>query len=172
MKRILWVITLLILPSFVYAQKSAFSEFKVNLLLTVDEDISSKISSFIKREFSSLSDVEIDETDPTWEIRIIAHKTRDTWKRVMGVVFSVVVVRVFDDDSLLEHVIPDRRLLVRIKILNLKKIFKNQSVYMGTEDDLKRICEDIVADFDSNQLEPIRKLRSRIMTNEEKINPK
>ena len=172
MKRILWVITLLILPSFAYTQQSDFPKFKVNLVLTADEDISAKISSFIKGEFRSLGDVKIDETAPKWEIHIIATKVRTTQKIVMGIVFSVVVVQVFDSDSLLEHVYPDRRLLVRIKILNLKKIFKNQSVYMGTEDDLKRICEDIVANFDSNQLEPIRKLRSRIMTNEEKINPK
>ena len=144
MKRILCVITLLILPSFAFAQDGEFPKFKVNVLVTTaEEDISSTINSFLRREFRSLNDVEIDEAEPFWELLIVAQKV---WAggAAVGVAFSIVIVEPFWSEELLLYVRPENKTYVEGRTSGLR-ILKNQYVQVGGEEHIKRICEEIVA---------------------------
>jgi hypothetical protein len=156
MKRIIFsVIVFFLAPTFAFAQD--YPKFKVDLSLTAVESISTKISSYIKRELRSLNDVEIDEENPSWVISIVAQPIK-VGQNSVGVAISTVIIESFESYGLNDFVIYELRDHFD-SVTSKFYILKNQYIQTGGEEHLKRMCEGIVADFDNDYLEPTRKFR-------------
>jgi hypothetical protein len=156
-KRIILVVLILITPSLLFAQIGYKPKLRVILSITADEEFHGLISSFLNRELRALHDVEIDEVDPQFEIFILARKITDTQKSVLGVIFSVVMFERFNNEALYDMYQPEKKVVADFLTSDLRK-FKGQYVHTGSQKDIRRICESIIADFDSYVLEPQRKI--------------
>ena len=77
-------------------------------------------------------------------------------QKLIGVAFSVMVAARFNNEWLFDIVPPAERSRVDYLTSGLHRL-STQYVNTGAVEDTKRICEGIIADFDSKELENARK---------------
>jgi len=150
---------------------------KVKLDINVEQSIQSETISYLSRELRSIKDVTIVEKGADWCLQVVARELYTVGGRKVGIVFSVNALRLFESDQILgifkALALYDERVVVRE--LNAKqaellysiastpvplcKVFSH-TVLSGGSEDLQSLCRRIVADFDANQLELVRKLLS------------
>lgn len=131
--------------------------FQVRVVVTCsDESIKNLIESYIKRELRKLSDVRVtNEKDARLAIHVVAIKSSQTGNIAMATMF-------------LERFQPIYEFMIREELLgDFEKLVKEFPVYVrptlrvgtGTREKLEEYCQDIVADYDINALEPDRRGR-------------
>ena len=161
-KKVLLVVLLLTTPSLLFAQDAPLT-LEVGLDITADENIKGSISSYIRRELRSLGDVTINDERPMYDLIMICKEVKSQGRQVMGVAISVVVGKRYYLDGLLEAEMEQRHKLV-IEYLANKKLYTIDDMYLltGADDEIKLLCQRIVADFDSEHLEYYRKLQKEL----------
>jgi len=132
---------------------------RVSVKVKADEGVAGRIESYVKRELRKLGDVIVTDSTPDWEILILAieMKTEDI---KLGVAMSIVILQHYRDNIAL-HVLEkekvDSNLIDYIKAdYRRLSMFKKQVLRFSTYDGLEETCEDIVANFDTEYLEPGR----------------
>ncbi|NIR52222.1 hypothetical protein GWO43_26880 [candidate division KSB1 bacterium] len=128
-------------------QSKSLTSLKVKLEISADQSIKNIVSSYITRELRSIPDVTIVESDYLRTISIIATEMEyQSGENSAGVAIAVVVLQPIDNSSF------DPKLREGLEPV----IFRDFRLYTGSSEDLKRICQTIIADFDRETLEPIR----------------
>jgi len=153
--------------------------FTINLLaqepfrvaVSVGEgSLESKINSYVRRELRDLGDlVIVDDVDgdPEYRISVVALETE-----LQGYVMSWIITEIlqpseFTTWTLLEGEEPDEYTLSRESAEQLYgqligyEFRLRHLLVKGPSDHLRGRCEELVAEFDSEILEPIRALRQR-----------
>lgn len=144
------------------SQHSAEHRFRVQVGVTADENIKGLITSYINRELRSLRDVEIVDKDPRWLLEVIAVEISTKGGYKSGVALSIVVLEKFDN-SYLKSLMREtyEKDLVVLLTSNLYAVL-NHWLRVGSHDDLRSICDGIVADFDTKHLEESRRSLRRL----------
>jgi len=130
-------VTLILIGSFLLALDAEPSDKKSKVILavvpTTETELVSQAKSYIGRELRSLRDVEILERDPGLVSTVISIFPFSL-KLSNGMTAGMGVSYVFEKDSVMSH-----------------------GVMTGGPNDLKVLCEKVIAYFDTYWLEPRRK---------------
>ena len=137
-------------------------KFSKKVKCDVKSDIGNEILSYLNRELRSLDGVIVVDNNPEALLSILAMRTRTRGGVETGVVFSVVIHSILSNDSFKFWLSNAFHLGdERVKDVQFAKdglyTFQFHSVYLGANDDVRSICQKIVADFDINYLDQDRK---------------
>ena len=151
------------------------SKFSTNVRLDIaaNDEIKNQVYSYISRELRSLGDVKVVENDPHWIIQIVAMQEKNRTGYDMGVAFSIVIIKptsvvkmllLFCENTL--EISPQE--LKEEKGIDLEKSFtiltdglsniRGHWLRVGATEDIQRICQGIVADFDIEHLKQEREM--------------
>lgn len=140
------------------SQEQPDPRFRVQVSVSADENIKGLITSYINRELRGLRDVEIVYKNPKWLLQVVALETSTKGGYKSGVALSIVVLEKFDNGLLKSRIHEtDQKDLVDSVTSNLYSV-PYHGLRVGSEDDLRSICDGIVADFDTKHLEEARRL--------------
>lgn len=144
------------------SQEQPDPRFRVQVSVSADENIKGLITSYINRELRGLRDVEIVYKNPRWLLQVVALEISTKGGYKSGVALSIVVLEQFDN-SYLKSLMREtyEKNLVDLVTSNLYSV-PNHWLRIGSEDDLRSICDGIVADFDTKHLEEARRLLRRL----------
>ena len=155
MKKAFFVIlTLLIIAPSVQAQDS--NPFRVSVVVSADGSTKSRVESFISRELRSLGDVVVTNDNPEWTFSIVVIEPKLENGRRVGIVLSTVILRRFNNTMTVYNTRDERKEFVSNITSNLYSL-PDHLLNMGT--DLREICSEIVADFDSDKLKDARETK-------------
>jgi len=156
---LLAAVLLLVSTSLAAAEEDRALRHRVKTAFTVDENIEGTVKSYINRELRSLKDVELVDTDPQWELRIVAMAIGPDDGDPVAVLFSVLVLDKFDNGifSMFLDALHKKTVDVLTDLTaNLYEV-SAQWLRIGSAEDTRSICNAIVADFDTQFLEEARK---------------
>ena len=103
-----------------------------------------------------MRDVEIVYSNPDWELSIVAMEVFTKGERKIGLALSTVVLRRFQNQSRLELFISGKYKEILTVLTSDLHSFEGHWLNIGSNDDLRKTCTDIVADFDADYLEKER----------------
>jgi hypothetical protein len=161
-----------ILLSFLFSiPHSGFSQEKdieklsirVKLACSAQDNIRGEVESYLRRELRSLNDVILVDENPDLEVRIIAMEQKTTDGIKVGLVFSVVVLEPMADT--IKFWVMSQGKIAYDKLAFMDKLkddlriyaYKAHWVRTGPIEELRSICQKIVARFDIDHLEEARK---------------
>ena len=160
MKRSLILLTAVIVMTLgvtTNSEEQTDHKFRVQVSVSSkDDSFEGLVKSYINRELRSLRDVEIVYRNPRWKLSIVALEDFTKSGRKMGVTLSTVILRRFDNQFLLSTLPENYRRLASLQTSGLYDHY-DQWVNGGSNDDLRTICNEIVAKFDTRYLEKVRK---------------
>ena len=143
------------------SQEQPDPRFRVQVSVSADENIKGLITSYINRELRGLRDVEIVYKNPRWLLQVVALEISTKGGYKSGVALSIVVLEKFDNGLLKALMHADQKDLVDLVTSNLYSV-PDHGLRIGSEDNLRSICDGIVADFDTKHLEESRRLLRRL----------
>ena len=151
------VFSLMLMSSVAHSEGTDVPQFSARVRVVVDaeDNISRLVTSYINRELHSLHDVVTVNVDPEWELHVVAVKV-STWGREVGVALSAVMFERFDNqilDPLFEPRYNDFGTRLTTSLCRLPVYL----LQVGPTNELKKLCQEIVADFDTKRLKPSRK---------------
>jgi len=124
----------------------------VNLTVSGDERCQTQAESYLKRELRSLGDITISPSSPDWNIDAVVYSTTLTTGQRAGYNISVVISTPFCPNlSNYFSLTNEPAILVCTNYVAI------QFHGMRGGSDLRKLCADIVTDFDTTQLESSRK---------------
>lgn len=148
------------------AQDSPKFKAKIKVSVTAEDTISGIVISYINRELRSLTDVELVDIDPKWEIKILAIESFTSGGYESGIIISAVILYC-NENYVLKYTAPNSCKDHLNEFLKPHYAFESNLVIVGPPEDLKKLCSKIVAEFDINYLEKARKIHQ---TNVELLN--
>ena len=132
-------------------------EFRVQVSVSSkDDSFEGLVKSYINRELRSLRDVEIVYSNPQWKLSILAMPLSLKSGYKTGLALSIVVLPKFDNQLLTWPIPEDARRFITLMTSGLYH-YPGHLLYTGSNDDLRKLCDEIVADFDTDYLEKARK---------------
>ena len=139
------------------SEEQTGNRFRVQVNVAGKESIKGLVTSYINRELRSLRDVEIVYNNPDWELDIVALEVfTESSRKIIGVALSTIILRKFNHQFLVRLLPKSYRETVTHQTSGLYN-FPGHNLRMGATDDLREICNEIVADFDTDYLEKERK---------------
>lgn len=153
---ILCFVAILSLPSHAADTSNLRFSARVKVTITADENIKPSLSSYLNRELRSLSDVELVDNNPEWEMNVLATEVKTVGGYKSGVVISTVIMSSFNNQMLSGFFQPKFK---GTGLTMTSELFRYPDHWLnvGSTDDLQRLCKRIVADFDTKHLEESRK---------------
>ena len=155
---------------------------RVQVSVSSGDQISGEITSYINRELRNLHDVIVTDDKPEYRINIVAMENRLTNGVRTGYSLSVIVTTPFDP-SVLKLVVAlalgqkDEKTSLELQnritkdTLDYEMIVQHY-VQTGGQDDLRGICEKVVASFDGEVLERTRKAHQEVIDKVEELRKK
>lgn len=146
----------------------------VKLAIQAEDEIKNEVYSYLSREVRSLGDVKLVEDNPNWIIQVVAIQVKNKLGYKTGVAFSIVIdkrpilvvpllLQLFKYAS---GISPQE--LKEAKVIDLEKAFtkvtdglsdiRDHSLRVGSTEDIQRICQMIVADFDAEHVKKNREM--------------
>ena len=130
---------------------------RVQIDVSGNENIKGLVGSYLNRELRSLGDVELVEKDPDFFIAVGVLEIKPTGGRTSGFSLSTVVLHRFDN-RIISSYFKDGYKEAGMALTSYLYRFPNMWVDIAPRDSLQEICKGIIANFDTQDLEPIRKL--------------
>ncbi|MBN1515336.1 hypothetical protein JXA32_02085 [Candidatus Sumerlaeota bacterium] len=143
------------------AQETKGLNSRVQLSVSAAEESREIISGFFTEKLNGIQDVELVNRDPSWKIDVVVMDLLAQDGTKNGVVVSVVILRQFDTKTITAVSPPSQKKYMEILTNNLYR-FEEHWVRTGTPDDLKNLCDAIIADFDAEHLDRQRKLHQKL----------
>lgn len=165
MKRLLILLIVVVAFTLVItatSQEQPDPRFRVRVSVSANENIKGLITSYINRELRSLRDVEIVDKDPRWLLEVVAVEISTKGGYKSGVALSVVVLKKFDNSYLKSRMRETYEKDLAVLLTSDLYAVPNHWLRVGSHDDLRSICDGIVADFDTKHLEESRRLLRRL----------
>lgn len=165
-----YFIALLLLLSFGYTQTPEHTT-RVKLDITADKAIEGRVNSYISRELRSIGDVVVVDNKYDYEISLVCTEVVNKGGESIGVTFSVYIGRRFKPEHLINYWLNfypsvdtnfTKSIIIEINTRNVSSP-EHHSVIIGNKEDLRTICENIVAIFDSEILEPNRLYQQNLL---------
>jgi hypothetical protein len=162
---ILLLVLLAAAPAYPQSALTYTPRVQVNVAAEEKTDLKSRIESYLKRELRQLPGVTVVETAPDWIIRVVGIQTNNKAKSVTGYALSYVVLAPFNNKFLpdvLEAQLSEAQNRLAEKYLASLHSVLDQQLLVGPLDELKQTCEELVAEFDTEHLEPMRQMYQRV----------
>jgi len=159
--RIYILIFAFLLPIICYAQEIQPYSGRVSVSISANDNIKGQIESYISRELRSLGDVIVTDDNPDWVLHIVALEPTSKGGNKVGIILSVVITRPFKSNGLnvllivLREVKKNEREILSSMTADLNSIASHE-IRVGSPEDLRNMCNSIVADFDTDQIKPFR----------------
>jgi hypothetical protein len=138
---------------------------RVQIDVTASEAIKNEVSSYLKREFRALGDVEQVDKKPYLRIRIMAMSLSSVTGHNAGFALSVLVTRPVDVEWLNNYysttLNANQLELLNALIKNSEGVF-DTLLRIGGSNDLQQMCKKLVADIDADYIEPERKFEQKM----------
>jgi hypothetical protein len=128
---------------------------KVSVSVTAQDNIKGLIESYIGRELRSLGDIVVSDDNPRWIISILAIEQASRSGQKLGVVMSTAITESFDNGLILDKVSADRKEIVSFLTTGLCHV-SGHWINTGATDELRLLCDQTVAQFDSSVIKPAR----------------
>ena len=152
---LLMVVATMTLGAITNSEEQTEHRFRVQLFVSGHDSIKGLVTSYINRELRSLRDVEIVYNNSDWELRIVAMETTSNGRKI-GVALSTVTLQMFNYQFLAQLLPENYRKTVTRHTSDLQH-YRRMSLSLGPDDDLRILCNEIVAEFDADYLEKERK---------------
>lgn len=130
---------------------------KVQVSVSAEEAIRGQVESYVKRELRSLRDVTIVDEGADWELSILAMEVSTKGGYKSGVIISAVILRPFDN-QMVSALLEEKYKETGAHLTEGLYRYPDHWLRTGSTDQLRSLCVEIVADFDSQHLEKSRKL--------------
>jgi hypothetical protein len=148
---------------------------KVKVWVTADGELKSLLSSFVTRELRTLPGVLVTDEQPEWELRIVAITVKNQGSREVGYALSTATLKRFGEAPIdfLERVGGLKTEFVPFLKKSTRDLYdvKELQVVIIPQSHLQRKCQELVAAFDTEYMEPARKEWQEIEELVRKTNP-
>ena len=156
------VIFLLLFPPEYQARESGRADAcsKISVRVSGDPEITNLVKSFIGSELRKIKDVQVGNEQPDWVFHVITVEVKLKEGITTGYGISAIVLETFKSDvltPLLDQRHVDRAHTLTAELYRVKKHMIN----IGSKDDIRNICLQMVADLDREFLEVKRKTEGR-----------
>jgi len=155
---LLAIILILVFGNTARAESGGANQFSatVQVLVSADDNIKGQVESYIKRELRSLQDVTLVDEGADFVLHVVAMEifTTNGYKR--GVVLSVLILSSFNSQSI-SWILKDEYKELGASLTKDLYRYSEHSLRSGSNDQLRSLCVELIADFDSEKLEEIRK---------------
>ncbi len=156
---------LFLIPHSVFSQEKDIPKFSIRVKLTCSakDNIRGEVESFLRRELRSLNDVILVDENAGLEINIVAMEQETVSRRKVGIIFSVVVLRPMEELLKFWVMSEGKMTYDKAKFMDRLKdhfkiyLYKGHYIQTGPVEELKSICQSIVAKLDIDYLEEVRK---------------
>lgn len=144
---------------------------KVQVSISANESIKSQVDSYIKRELRSLQDVTLVDEGADWELNILAMEASTKAGYKSGVILSVVIISPFNN-QIVSEMLQDK--YKEFGTTLTKGLYRDPDHWLrtGPNDQLRSLCVELIADFDSKIVEEARRQYREIVKIMESNNPK
>lgn len=136
---------------------------RVSVEVSGNDDLRELLLSYIGRELRSLPGVTVVDTKAIWEIHVVAVRTENEAGHKTGVAMAIAVEAPFDTTTLrsafeVSKISISKRALALAQRLNANLMeIRDLRVVVSSDEDLNVACRELVARFDTEQLEPFRR---------------
>ncbi|HEX2208617.1 MAG TPA: hypothetical protein VHG93_13105 [Longimicrobium sp.] len=162
--RLLAILSVLLLglaPAAAHAQFAHDVSWRVQLSVTAPDDVEEQITGFLSRQLISIPDVHLAaEGEADFEIVIVATRTRTVSGMENGFALSVAIIKPFSSFSagLAEalELSPEQSDLLQDVTSGVRDV-RDLWIRTGSGDDLGRVLQQIVMDFDQQHVEEMRR---------------
>jgi len=128
---------------------------RVQVLVSASDSIKGKIESYLSRELRSLGDIVVTDDNPRWILSVVALEAESKGGFKTGVDLSVVILESFNNQYVV-NVTPEKsKKLVSVMTSSLYS-YTGHWLRVGAPEDLRSMCNGIIADFDSSELKKAR----------------
>lgn len=128
---------------------------RVSVSVSAQERIKALIESYIVSELRSLGGIVVTDVNPRWVLSIVALESETKAGLRLGVTLSTVVLEPFDNQYIVSLVSTKSKKAVSSFTSGLHR-YSDHWINTGALQDLKTMCEIIVANFDSNHIKPVK----------------
>ena len=154
----LMVVFLMCINSVVLAlDLSKQPKLRVKVNITASDNIADLVNSYIKRELRNLNDIQVVDKDPMFLINLLVLEHRSSSGNVLEYITSAVAMLGFNNTFMAFFSLEkkEKKLLLDLTsdLYYFPCLFKVLAV---PPTDLKGLCKDIVASFDTQCAEPRR----------------
>jgi len=164
-KQFFIVLAILTLPSIVSATDNSLN-FRVGFFVSADESIKGLIESYMSRELRALGDVTQSKDSYEYNLAVVALKTQSKAGHETGVVLSVSIHQKFDN-QFISFAFEEDSKKFGMEWTSGLYYYPEHWVVVGS--DLKSICLEIIADFDSKILQKRRDSYQKMLDEINKI---
>ena len=138
-------------------QKSKSFTCKVKVAVSGSDNIKGEIKSFISRGLRSLGDVIVTDNNPDWLLSIVELETSTKNGYKSEVTLSVVILVPYDNKYILNEVSEESKKYISLSTSDLYS-FKEHWLRVCSSEDLRNLCNGIVADFDTEYIKYARNI--------------
>ena len=159
--RLLSMLALLLLALAPAAHAQGDVSWRVQLSVTAPEDVEEEITGFLTRQLLSIPDVHLaPEGEADFEIAIVATRTRTVTGTENGFALSVAIIKPFSSFSAglaqALELTPEQSDLLQNVTAGVRDV-RDLWLRTGSGDDLGRVLQQIVIDFDQRHVEEMRR---------------
>lgn len=153
--RICMAFLLCLFPVVCLAQGLQPFSARVSVSVSAHEKIKGLIESYISSELRSVGGIVVTDVSPRWVLSIVALESETKGGLKLGVTLSTVVLEPFDNQYVVSLASSKSKEAVSSFTSGLHR-YSDHWINTGASQDLKSICEQIVANFDSNHIKPVK----------------
>ena len=154
------------------AQSGSPTPWRVLVSVTAPDDVRHVISGYLSRQLLTLPDVQlVGEGEADFEIAVVATRTRTVSGTENGFALSVAIIKPFSAVSAglaqALELSPEQTEMLRSVTAGVRDV-RELWLRTGAGEDLGRVLQQVVEEFDRQQVEPMRRMArpSAIATNQ------
>ncbi len=153
--RICMAFLLCLFPVVCLAQDLHSFSARVSVSVSAHEKLKGLIETYISSELRSTGGIIVTDASPRWVLCIVALESETKGGLKLGVTLSTVVLEPFDNEYVVSLVSPKSKETASSFTSGLYR-YSDHWINTGAWQDLKTMCEIIVANFDTNHVKPVR----------------
>jgi len=153
--RICMVFLLYLFPVVCLPQDLQPFSARVSVSVSANEKIKGLIKGYISSELRRVGGVVLTDVKPRWVLSIVALESETRGGLKLGVTLSTVVLEPFDNQYVVGLVSRKSKEVVSSFTSGLYR-YSDHWISTGASQDLKTMCEKIVANFGSNHVKPVK----------------
>jgi len=148
-------------------QKLEPEAIKIRISVIAPKNIKELISSYMTRELRQLGNVAIVDHNPDWHLAVTAVELKNNRGIRTGVALSLIISTPLTDSfvkPVIKAIEKETSLSRQTEILNTTplSIIRSNWLRVDSDNEIKKLCQGIVADFDTEYLEVDRKNFQRL----------
>jgi hypothetical protein len=152
----------------VFVEAAPAKKFRVQVNINGQEDVTGSLAKLVQEEFAPITDVELVTEKPELSLELIGVAPRNEKKEPVVFLVSILGAQHFSKEhwnsvySTVSEGVPQRQSAQIEKakqslLVATKDLIRKQSHYVEGGNDLRVIAKKIVATFNHDQLDPLRK---------------